>query len=390
MSTELKKILSYPANDINKILQNGVYSVGTESEREALTLTIKTTNRTVFVRESGKTYSWNGSSWDELASGGGSNIPTEISRYVNKIYIEMSNASSLSGTLTLPIVTATNFIVDWGDDSEMTEYMSSTSTISHKYTNSSFKGIITIYGDWLGIKFNSSTNDNKKVIVGIEYDYNITSIPEYGLYGCGYLKSLKTSGGSLLLYKYALYNTSFLESVNWPEGSVYFRENSMQRSGIKNPILIDINSNVAGSSYAFSYCDELTKVIFLENGFSGVQIASYMFQNCRKLREVELCRNIERINAGAFSSCDQLTELTIPEDGYYTPTLTIDSQAMPNVKKLIIKKRSSLAILSNINALTNAELIFVPSTLLGDYKTATNWLNFADRIYPIGDRKSVV
>lgn len=157
----------------------------------------------------------------------------------------------------------------------------------------------------------------------------------------------------------------------------------MQRSYLKGPLLIDINSNVAGSSYAFSYCGKLTSVIFLENNFSGVQISSYMFQNCTKLREVELCRNIERINTGAFSSCNQLTELTIPEDGYYTPTLTIDSQAIPNVKKLIIKKKSSLVVLSNINALTNAELIFVPSTLLGDYKTATNWLNFADKIYPI-------
>ena len=65
---ELRKILSYPANDIDKILQQGIYSVANDTERDALALAIKTTNRTVYVRSTGAFYVWNGTTWEEIGA----------------------------------------------------------------------------------------------------------------------------------------------------------------------------------------------------------------------------------------------------------------------------------------------------------------------------------
>lgn len=65
---ELRKILSYPANDIDKILQQGIYSVANDTERDALALAIKTTNRTVYVRSTGAFYVWNGTVWEEIGA----------------------------------------------------------------------------------------------------------------------------------------------------------------------------------------------------------------------------------------------------------------------------------------------------------------------------------
>lgn len=72
---ELRKILSYPANDIDKILQQGVYSVADDTERLALASAIKTTNRTVYVRSTGIFYAWDGTIWEQLSAP----IDTEMS-----------------------------------------------------------------------------------------------------------------------------------------------------------------------------------------------------------------------------------------------------------------------------------------------------------------------
>ena len=66
---ELKKILGYPANDIDKILQQSVYSVADNIERDGLPNAIKTTYRTIYVRTTGKFYHWENGAWNEDESG---------------------------------------------------------------------------------------------------------------------------------------------------------------------------------------------------------------------------------------------------------------------------------------------------------------------------------
>ena len=103
---ELKKILSYPANDIDKILQQGVYSVDTEEDRESLVLTIKTINRTVYVRDTKKMYVWNGTSWEDVTPGGnakailGNEPPTNttVAEYEGQFYLDVVNENTYQCT----------------------------------------------------------------------------------------------------------------------------------------------------------------------------------------------------------------------------------------------------------------------------------------------------
>ena len=99
MANELRKILSYSANDIDKLLQNGVYAVESEEERDSLSPSIKTTNRTVYVKNTGEICQWNGSSWDKVSLGGG--IETLVGTNENPINfatdMEVGHLYSCSG-----------------------------------------------------------------------------------------------------------------------------------------------------------------------------------------------------------------------------------------------------------------------------------------------------
>lgn len=381
MSTELKKILSYPANDIDKILQNGIYSVGTESEREALTLNIKTTNRTVFVRESGKTYSWNGNTWDELASGGGFDL-SKLPKFINKVKVSLS--SSLAGLLTLPIVSSSNFVVDWGDGTEVEEYKNATTVISHQYSNTSFTGWITIYGEWGGIHFaSSSSNNNKLSLRQIIYDRNITSIPDYGLHGC-YITKLEVSDDFEQFGKHSLENTYSLKEIKYPERTSRFLEYACASSMLGH-IKLTLDSSWGAPKYAFQSNNSLKTVEILESGFTTVQIHNSQFRNCNQLYSVKLSRNVNKLDTYAFYGCRKLTKLEIPEG---TETFTISNNAIPSVTDLTIKKEVP-AVLASTNALpANLEIIRVPSSNLYSYKTGSNWSEYADKIYPIGGQYS--
>ena len=95
-----------------------------------------------------------------ISATGGLNI-ADLPKFTNKIYINMANATALAGVLTLPIVSSSNFVVDWGDGTT-TDYVEATTEITHTYSDPSFAGWVYIYGDWKGTQFTTDANDNKK------------------------------------------------------------------------------------------------------------------------------------------------------------------------------------------------------------------------------------
>ena len=116
--------------------------------------------------------------------------------------------------------------------------------------------------------------------------------------------------GSITSNPWAI-NSSVIEAVDISEGITYigdytFSNLSLLRS-VKIPasvITIDYN--------AFSYCYNLTEVIFAE-GSQLETIASYVFQRCQSLVDITIPAGVKSIDYGAFSDCSNLAEVIFAE-----------------------------------------------------------------------------
>ena len=129
---------------------------------------------------------------------------------------------------------------------------------------------------------------------------------------------------------------------------------------------------------AFSQCTSLTSVSFP----ACTSIAYNAFDQCNKLTSVSFpaCTSI---GDSAFARCRSLTTVNFPA------CTSIKNGAFDQCTRLtkIYLTASSRCILHNSNAFSgtgiwsNKGSIFVKSSLVASYKTATNWVFFSNRIY---------
>lgn len=261
-------------------------------------------------------------------------IMQDLPQFTNKIEIDMIKATSLAGLLTLPIVESSNFYVNWGDGSG-TMYTEATTEISHQYSDTNFAGWITIYGNWKGIQFTKNSDDNKNIIIQIEYDNNITSIGNY-----------------------AFYKSTNLKNINIP--------NNVTSIGVG----------------AFQSCSSLTSIIIPE---TITNISDIAFSLCSSLISIKLPNNVTKLGSRAISSCISLANIILPNS-----LKSIDIYALDGCQSLTtvtIKATTPPTIQTSIFSNT-VQTYEVPHQSLQRYKQATNWSTYADKIYPIGGNYS--
>ena len=119
---------------------------------------------------------------------------------------------------------------------------------------------------------------------------------------------------------------------------------------------VSIPSSVTGiGNYAFIYCYSLVSVSIPS---SVTSIGNNTFYNCYSLSSVSIPQGVTSINSSAFSSCFGMA--------IYDFT-----------------KHTSVPTLANVNAFSNIPsdcVIKVPSSLLEEWKAATNWSTYASKI----------
>lgn len=120
---------------------------------------------------------------------------------------------------------------------------------------------------------------------------------------------------------------------------------------IKKVVEADLTNITSIGNYAFIRTT-LEKITIPA---SVTSIGNYAFGNCTSLTSITIPENITSIGSGTFNGCTNLTEMIL----------------MP----------STPPALTNTNAISTATTIIkVPSVSVNDYKTATNWSNFASII----------
>lgn len=287
-----------------------------------------------------------------VTTGGGLNI-ADLPKFTNKLYINMANATSLAGVLTLPIASSSNFVVDWGDGTT-TDYVETVTEISHTYSDRYFLGWVYIYGDWKGFNFALTADNNKKCIIKIMYDDSITTLSNYSHANLVNLDEIKLSRNLTTLPSACFWNCSSLKYVELPQ------------------ILTSIVSN------AFYRCSNLLSADIPDSVTTTQQGC---FQSCSKLKTVKVSENLTALAVSAFNSCSVLEYIKLPSS-----LTNIGTSALTQCGKLhtIEFKGATPPTLASSSLQSTLTNIIVPSSALRAYKVKTNFVEFANKIYPKG------
>lgn len=169
--------------------------------------------------------------------------------------------------------------------------------------------------------------------------------------------------------------------------------------------ITSVTSQVAAvRDRAFSSCTSVVSI----NLPAAKTIGKWAFMQCSKLATVNL-PEATTLESSAFSACPALTSVTIPKvtslpsQGLYNCTALqkIDLPAVTSISdsvfmmdsKLtaVILRSATLVTLHNKSAFSSSGIsagtgyIYVPSSLVASYKTATNWSTYAAQIRAIED-----
>jgi len=177
---------------------------------------------------------------------------------------------------------------------------------------------------------------------------NVTAIP-VSYFKDSYLASIKLPENIKRIYTYAFAGCVKLEEITLPE-----------------------NLTAIGSS-AFSGCSSLKRINIPEN---VTTIENYTFYDCSSLETITLPENLTAIGSSAFYGCSNLKSINIPEN---VTTIEDYTFSLCNKLEYVYLKPIVPPSLGNAGWRYIIE-IYVPMEALEDYKNATGWAKYADKI----------
>ena len=279
------------------------------------------------------------------------------------IHIPTANKAitlSFGGTITS---------VDWGDGT-------TDATKSHTYST---------IGDYV-IKVIGGTSITSYILGSNNYYFvlkcyvasTITSLGNYVFNYCYSLKSitLPSTITSLGIHVFAdchsLTRISLPNTITTLNSNIFYQCSSLQE--------ITLPSGITSlSSSIFSTCSCLTKITLPS---SINYINSEAFYNCYSLKSITLPSGITSLGSRVFQDCRSLTNISLPSG-----ITRLSSGTFLNCYSLqqVVINADSVIIIYSDTFLRDAygTKFYVPDNLVEDYKVATNWVNFADRIYPL-------
>lgn len=199
--------------------------------------------------------------------------------------------------------------------------------------------------------------------------FEFSSYTDNLFYGCSSLKNVYMPK-VVRFGSYIFYKCTSLESIDFPLLHTINDSFCRQCTNLKQ---VNLPKLGLVHSHAFEDCASLTNISFP----SGTRLADYCLKNCSKLESVDIGK-LEKIDAYAFSDCYILKSFTILNK---TQVASLSSTyAFFNCYHILGTTNATY----NPNGLKDG-YIYVPHTLLKQYKTATNWVTYKSQIIGWGD-----
>ena len=290
-----------------------------------------------------------------------------------RIYIHLEDGRTSPMLGCCPNGTVT---VDWGDGTEPdTLTGTSISTVkwtpTHEYSAAgdyvikltvsgsvSFEGSKSSnqYSNLLRYSSGSDTRNQvyQNAIQKVEIGDSVTSIRSYAFRGCRSLSSITIPNSVTSIGSYAFADCYSISAITIP------------------------NSVTSIGNYAFAYCYSIS-AITIPN--SVTSISSYAFRGCYSISAITIPNSVTSIGNYAFSSCRSLSSITIPNS--VTQIGDYAFQYCSGVRYYDFTRHTAVPTLSNTNAFSNISAdceIRVPAALADEWKAATNWTTYANKI----------
>lgn len=183
-----------------------------------------------------------------------------------------------------------------------------------------------------------------------EYFTSVTTIPD-NFFESSKLTAVKFPSSLKYINTSAFWDCTNLTAIELPE-NVTIQAYAFYGTGLTE-LTIPSGANIDDGVGAFQSCSGLTTV-YVEDGLSSIPEST--FANCTSLESISIPGTVTRIDNSCLNACTALKTVTVKATT--PPTLTSD-------------------VFSDCSSL---ETIYVPSTALDDYKAATYWSAYSDKM----------
>lgn len=222
-------------------------------------------------------------------------------------------------------------------------------------------------------------------IVSVEMPDTVTTIGQRGFSNCPNLTNVTLSKNLVSIGGYCFMGSANLTNIVLPDTLVTLEGYSF--SGCKNLTEIIIPDSVKGVlSNMFTGCTSLVKAV-IGNGV-GANMGQGAFSGCTALKDITLGTSVTFLNDGCFSGCTSLETIALHENvERFGANAFYNCTALKSIKIL----SPTVPTLNNINAFGNtmiangAGYFYVQDDLVDSYKTATNWVTYAEQIKPLSE-----
>lgn len=284
-----------------------------------------------------------------------------------RLYIRIATEGRMTVPLYWSQTKASGVSIDWGDGSVI-ESFSSTGNMNttHTYANP---------GDYvIRLKVTRGT---------LEFGNGSSSYCVMGYSGfngqvyCNMLQKVEIGYSVTRINNYTFNNCTSLASVSIPSSVTSIGITVF--SGCRSLASISIPSSVPKiDERGMSGCSSLASVCIPN---SVTSIGNNAFNSCYSLASVSIPSSVTSIVASGFSSCYSLAVVSIPSS-----VTNISTSVFSGCYGMAIydfTKHTSVPTLSNTNAFSSIPsdcVIKVPASLAEEWKAATNWSTYADKI----------